>query len=267
MTNGQSKWQSSSLTRASRLVRPLIAAAAVGLVGLGCGYFGPLWLNPEANAGPLFGIFIAFPISFIVGLLFGVVAGAIRSAAFVISLTGLAIATAVTTLYFSLPDDRNVGFVIDAAVRDCKSPLSLVDASQKQWEVWNRETTWREPRPSWKEDISGMLTRDQGVVITLFINRRWEIYEQRKPWNRGQLRLVRSGPANISEDYFARSPNGSCQQFQARRAFFCPQWEPSRVSPPDILPTFLGLRVLNDVPPRFKPLLKNVESSVGNLRY
>ncbi|HEX5010885.1 MAG TPA: hypothetical protein VFY71_10830 [Planctomycetota bacterium] len=51
-------------------------AAAVGGAGFAAGFFGPLIVTPEANQGPLLGIFFTGP----AGLLLGLVWGALRAA-------------------------------------------------------------------------------------------------------------------------------------------------------------------------------------------
>jgi hypothetical protein len=52
-----------------RAIRP---ALIVGGIGFAAGFFGPILLTPEANQGPLLGIFITGPIGFLIGLLYGV---------------------------------------------------------------------------------------------------------------------------------------------------------------------------------------------------
>jgi preprotein translocase subunit Sss1 len=51
-------------------VRP---ALILGGIGFAAGFFGPMLLKPEANQGPMLGIFITGPIGFLVGLLYGIV--------------------------------------------------------------------------------------------------------------------------------------------------------------------------------------------------
>jgi hypothetical protein len=46
-------------------------AFLVGAVAFAAGFFGPILLAPEANQGPLLGIFITGPLGFIAGALFG----------------------------------------------------------------------------------------------------------------------------------------------------------------------------------------------------
>ncbi|MFL5327614.1 MAG: hypothetical protein ACJ8C4_01760 [Gemmataceae bacterium] len=55
----------------ARMRTVIRAASLVGGIGLVGGFVGPLILMPNANQGPLFGIFISGPIGFIVGALGG----------------------------------------------------------------------------------------------------------------------------------------------------------------------------------------------------
>lgn len=50
----------------------------LGLIGFAGGFVGPLIFAPEANQGPLLGIFITGPLGFVAGLLLGAVFGALR---------------------------------------------------------------------------------------------------------------------------------------------------------------------------------------------
>lgn len=45
----------------------------VGGIGFAGGFFGPTIVTPEANQGPLLGIFITGPIGFVVGAMAGAV--------------------------------------------------------------------------------------------------------------------------------------------------------------------------------------------------
>jgi hypothetical protein len=56
-----------------RVRRAVGPALAVGGIGFGLGFFGPLLLAPGANQGPLLGIFITGPIGFLVGLVWGII--------------------------------------------------------------------------------------------------------------------------------------------------------------------------------------------------
>ena len=51
-----------------------LGAAILGGAGFGIGFFGPMVWAPEANQGPLLGIFVTGPAGFVLGALAGLVA-------------------------------------------------------------------------------------------------------------------------------------------------------------------------------------------------
>ncbi len=53
----------------SRLI--IIYGFGLGIISCLAGFFGPIFLMPESNLGPLLGIFITGPLGFLVGLLLG----------------------------------------------------------------------------------------------------------------------------------------------------------------------------------------------------
>jgi len=48
-----------------------LGAVVLGAIGFSAGFFGPLILTPEANQGPLLGIFITGPLGFLLGAVAG----------------------------------------------------------------------------------------------------------------------------------------------------------------------------------------------------
>jgi hypothetical protein len=61
-------------------MRVLLTGAVVGGIAFAAGFFGPIILTPEANQGPLLGIFITGPLGFVFGLGIGVWREARRAA-------------------------------------------------------------------------------------------------------------------------------------------------------------------------------------------
>jgi hypothetical protein len=53
--------------------RAVVPALIVGGIGFAAGFFGPMVFRPDANQGPLLGIFITGPIGFLAGLAYGVI--------------------------------------------------------------------------------------------------------------------------------------------------------------------------------------------------
>jgi hypothetical protein len=60
---------------AKRALAPAIIAGGIGFVA---GFFGPMILAPDANQGPLLGIFITGPGGFLLGLCYGIVREVVR---------------------------------------------------------------------------------------------------------------------------------------------------------------------------------------------
>jgi hypothetical protein len=58
----------------------LQGAAVLGGIGFAAGFFGPIVFAPDANQGPLLGIFITGPIGVVLGAIAGYVRGVRRSA-------------------------------------------------------------------------------------------------------------------------------------------------------------------------------------------
>ena len=59
----------------------LMGGIILGGIGFVGGFFGPIIFTPQANQGPLLGIFITGPLGFILGAMIGFTVGVIRGAA------------------------------------------------------------------------------------------------------------------------------------------------------------------------------------------
>lgn len=56
----------------SALARVLKWAFGIGFISFAAGFFGPIIVAPDANQGPLLGIFITGPLGFVAGFVFGI---------------------------------------------------------------------------------------------------------------------------------------------------------------------------------------------------
>jgi hypothetical protein len=240
-------------------------AVSLGAVGFIAGFFGPLAVNPEANQGPLLGIFITGP----AGLLGGLVLGAIFRFLPVKDVTrmqALAIAcviVSVGTLYLSLPEPAVRAYVIDAEVQGCASPVRSFDAALADWEEAVSRVTWYTPPANWRDTARRNVERDSGVVLTMHIARRATIYEHRKPWNDG---VKTAGPwvaLDSAENYYASDEGSSCAAYLARaRDLYTPfsdssgPNEPAPVWPPTHTTGFLALMELGPVPAEYLQLMR-----------
>jgi len=80
------------------------------------------------------------------------------------------------------------------------------------------------------------------------IDRSKKLYRSAKPWSAGKL--VTSGWKHDgrTKDFFASYAGDSCAAYgPGTRSTYAVDWLASAVSPPDLLPSFLGLEVLQPV--------------------
>jgi hypothetical protein len=203
----------------------------------------------------MLGIFITGPISLLLGVAIGSVV-AMRGLKLKTNLYSLAFASfivAFSTLAMSLPEPLYLGFVLDGEIRACSDPSDLMPQRIKWWAASNKETKWRQPRPGWENDIR----KDSGTVVDVYVYRKRELYEKQSPWNKGRIIATSWKPINASEKYYARLKGNNCSAYKAGdRHIYFPEWETSQVSPPDILPTFLGLFVLEEMPDKYRVIIK-----------
>ena len=71
-------WRSTHAINQGLIGTALYWAAVVGGIGFVGGFLGPIVLTPDANQGPLLGLFITGPLGFLIGGIGGAVAWLIR---------------------------------------------------------------------------------------------------------------------------------------------------------------------------------------------
>ena len=231
----------------------------LGGVGFGAGFFGPIALNPEANQGPMVGLFITGPGGVIGGLLLGVFLQLLplRPALRWQLLLGIGALYGLATLYFCLPEPRSRGSVIEAEIASCRPAADALPNAIAYWDKRTAAVTWSPPRPGWRDEAHAMTASDPGVVLTLRVLRENPLLEGRKPWNRG--RITAEGWRAIGEerDYFARFAGGECAAYPTgTKATYYPTWVAAGDWPPRDLPNFLNLLVLGPVPARYASLVR-----------
>jgi MFS family permease len=219
-------------------------ALFVGAAGFCAGFFGPIALNPDANQGPLLGIFITGPGGAILGAVVGGVLGALGASRrrWITALTATAALLVVGTLFFALPQPEFRGNVLELSVESCGSPLALRGEVFDHWDKRIAAASWAAVRPGWKESFEAMVAADPGVVLGVAVARSTGVYENRKPWNRGTFK---NGKAWwVRERYFAR---GTCADWPVGKSGVfdaAGDARPSKTWPPDVLPSLLNLQVL-----------------------
>ncbi len=238
----------------------VIGAAAVGLVGFVAGFFLPMILSPDANQGPLLGLFITGPGGALLGLVVGVVAALLRlDGKRFLTVVGLvAAAVAVGTLVFSFPEPMQLGTVVEAEVVRCEGAERHVPAAVAEWKRQIAAGWVRTPNSGWETDIPAVLERDPGVVLVLRVKRQVFLTEHRKPWNRGRV-TQRVRPGNGRESAYYLRGARDCSATLPREMRFSPAWNYTMPMPPDNAAGLLRLSVIGDVNAALERAAANAE--------
>jgi hypothetical protein len=235
----------------------LLWIVVLGLSGFIASFLGPIELNPDANQGPLVGILITSPGGALLGLLLGAalrwspIPGRFQWNV----LWGCTAALGFATLYFCLPEPAVRGDVIEARVRACRPAAEGIEAAIADWDKRIAGVTWAPPRAGWQDEAHQMPQHDAGVILDMQISRRNALLEQRKPWNKGRLSAAGWLQVDETKSYFARNADGICANYRVgETAQYFPQGTGSKEWPPNDLPNFLGLQVLEPVPVQYASL-------------
>lgn len=238
-------------------------ALALGATGGAAGFFGPMLLNPDANQGPMLGIFITGPggviAGFVLGLLFRILpfTDGFRAR----FLTTLCVSVALGVLWFALPEPAVKLRVIEGTIAACRSAGDAIPERITHWQGRIAEVTWAEPRAGWAEDTRRMLRESPGVLVEIDVARSNAILEHRKPWNRGRLTAQGWKTVHESKEFFG---GGTCESYPiGREVLVAPTTSPGSgvksqkpIWPPDDLPDFLGVQILEAVPADYQRLLR-----------
>jgi hypothetical protein len=237
---------------------------ALGLTGFIAGFLGPIVLNPDANQGPMLGLFITGPGGAIAGLVLGL---AFRVLPFAESVQKKALimvcaALGLGTLYFSLPEPVLVGYVIEADVADCTLPTEAAATAATTWQQAVDHSSYSPPA-DWKQIALRNVAEADGVVLTMRIAQRVMIYQQRKPWNSGRRIASAWQPVDASERYYAIDAGNDCRAYldrprQRYTPFTTGPSNPNRPAeewPPTDTTSFLQLMELGPVPADYRRLL------------
>jgi len=231
---------------------------ALGFVGFICGYFGQaILLAAQSDAAPLFGIVVSGPIGLFVGVLLGAWSTRLHlsNEQNLVFLLVAMIAVAVGTLYVAVSKYNETIQLVDAELVGCERVDRLLASQTEMWsEVAARPIV--NARPNWQQEIPDMLRAQPGVVLTMRIYQEAWVREQRWRWGGVSHRVDDLQSVNETKQVFAAiadpAPLSPCERFTiGERRFSALVWEKSNPTPPAKLPTFLGLRVLQQVPPEY----------------
>jgi hypothetical protein len=248
---------------AARRPHLLLWPLALGALGFAAGFFGPLVFSPDANQGPLLGILITGPGGALLGLVLGLAVRLLRLPAVIEwqLLIGAAAFLLFATLYASLPEPRVRGYVIEAEVRGCGTPVQALDRGLRHWE---RILAGAPARSGWQEDARRSAMIDPGVVLSMSIVRRINIYEHRKPWNRGRITAGDPRAPSSPRRYYARYAGRDCARYAAgtRALYYAafstapPVHDPREWPPTTDIAAFLNLQVIEPIPDEYRRLIE-----------
>ncbi len=233
----------------------------LGAAGFAAGFFGPLLFAPEANQGPMVGIFISGPAGTLLGLALLGICTVSRAPARLQwrILVSTAVAGALVVLILVQPEPALRGYVMDLEVESCDTP---VDKEQEVIDYWSKriaEVNWSAARPGWQQGMHRMLSQAPGVILVVKVRNQISVWEKRKPWNRGHL-FATAGRNTPEENSFYHS-DGACSEFpvgHSFKAFEKYDWNgpvsPPAEWPPSELEAIIPVSPIVPVPAQFEPL-------------
>lgn len=234
----------------------------LGAAGFCSGFFGPMLFVPEANQGPLVGIFISGPAGIVLGLVFWVIflLVTVSGRAQWRLLGGLCTAGIIATLLAVQPEPATKGYLYEVEIRGHRPPAATADKTVADWKQRIAGVTWAQPRAGWEAQMRAVLAADQGLVLDTVLLRQRSVMIHRKPWNRGRLFATAWVTKEDTRSFYF--PAGSLSSVPApaeRLQFFLPHDSTARTQAPDIWPPtdvagFILMSVLEPVPEAYRQL-------------
>jgi hypothetical protein len=188
----------------------------LGAVGFCVGFFGTMILVPEANQGPLLGIFVTGPLGVAVGFVFFGLC-TLFSVSAETQWRGLkvcAVLFVVVTVFFIFPEPLLRGEVIQVRIEKCRTPADALNETIEDWNKRIAGATGASPRVGWQEEMQRSLNGDQGVVLDTIVMQKNEMRENRKPWNKGQITASGWETVNEKKSFYLPANSAHCADFK-----------------------------------------------------
>jgi hypothetical protein len=230
----------------------------LGATGFAAGFLGPMIFVPEANQGPLVGIFISGPAGAVLGAaLYGIChLLKVSSKNQWRLLSGVAIAGVLVTLLLVQPSPARQGKLFSAEVTSCTSPGGVEAQTLAYWDKRISEVTWAAPRDGWQQEMRATLQDAPGIVVDVQVRRENTVYQNRKPWNRGTL--FATGWIEKAEERSFYFPQSTCAEYPTRLVLigfldygYSGKIEPPSTWPPQALQQVINASTYSEVPQRF----------------
>ncbi len=229
----------------------------LGVAGFLAGFLGPIFFVPEANQGPLVGIFITGPGGALLGLLL------FLSTRFLTLaprnqwnlLYGSTTLLVVLTLISVLPGPAKLGEIVELQLVSCKKPALEQEASIQTWRDRIKDVQWVTAREGWEKDLRKIYQEDQGVILEAKILRQTLFKRHRKPWNKGKITSHPPGRKIEATLFYLAEVKNSCASFTPNKnySFFIPHdfsvlSDPKQSWPPQKIARLLLLHELQPIP-------------------
>jgi hypothetical protein len=195
----------------------VLRAVIMGGVAGACGYLGPIYLDPRAAQGPLFGIFFSGPLGVLLGACLGL-------------------------LFQRL------------TLVECGTGEERWEAAAKRWSETALKNPRIRQRPNWIADLARLRRDDPGVVLSVRIWRAREMYFSKGHSGGGQWKAGPWNSAKYDGAYFARYAGNRCSEYPTgSRGMYWVHVEDEKEFPPANSPGFLSLFVMDRLPGELEP--------------
>lgn len=237
----------------------LLWVVILGGVGFAAGFFGPIIFVPEANQGPLVGIFISGPAGAVLGFVLYLACRLLSVSARIQwrLLSGVAIVGAIAVLVAVQPEPALRGTLYDTEVKSCSPPIDSEAEVIRDWEKRIADVTWAAPRPGWQQDMHATLADAPGILVSTAVARTNRVYENRKPWNRGSIFAQGWKEQSDTKSFYLTS--GTCDEYPVGRQLrgfeqydLNGKIEPPKDWPPKGLEQIINASTFSEVPEAFK---------------
>ena len=232
----------------------------LGIAGFLAGFVGPMILAPDANQGPMVGIFISGPAGVALGSLLWGLCWLAKPAARTQwrMLYSFATIGVIATLLSIRPEPKWLGYVFEGHVESCARPAALEADTLGYWRKRIAEVNWAEPRAGWEDEMRATLREAPGVVVAVRMERRNAIRQNRLLWNHKEFA---AGWQPHDDDISFHVVDGSCDQYpqgDAIRGYQNLDYDGKPVDveawPPPELLRVLRAAELDDIPGRWRSL-------------
>jgi hypothetical protein len=239
--------------------------SVLGITGFLCGFIGPMVLAPDANQGPMVGIFISGPGGVLLGVILG---GLVKLAGWTPSrsrqaLQACAVLLAIVTLYFCIPMPSYRADVVEGEIRSCIPAGSLRDKAIK--DLKHTSAGHRPSKPiNWEEKFDHAIGEKPGVVLTVHMTRFSRVFEKQARWNRGDLLAKDWKAADKDVRYFADYAGSDCAQYPSGTTTTLMATGHTDIWPAYGIAEMLNVKQAEPLPPRYAKLFTN--SDAGHTR-